>query len=122
MPALEELPSPTWTMARLRRHFGNIPGERVFLRPRSGTAPEKDLLDVNEHGGLCELVDGCLVEKAMGAPESLFAAVLIYYFQVYLAEHPLGIVLGADGMLRLKPGLIRVPDVSVLLWATIGAD
>jgi len=122
MPALEESPSPTWTIARLRRHFGNIAAERLILRPRPGTAREEDLLKLNKHEGLCELVDGCLVEKAMGFQESLLSIVLGHYFQLYLAKNPLGLVVGPDAMLRLRPGLVRAPDISFFLWETLGGD
>ncbi len=107
-------------MARLRKHFGMIPPERFLLHPRPGTATEEDLIWVNEHGHrLCELVDGVLVEKAMGARESLLAGVMLQLINNFLDVHPLGIALGADGALRLMPGLIRVPDVSFLSWGRL---
>jgi len=34
----------------------------------------------------------------------------------FVVEHDLGIVAGADGMLRLAPGLVWIPDVSFVAW------
>jgi Uma2 family endonuclease len=34
----------------------------------------------------------------------------------YLERQKLGIVLGEAGMLRLSPGLVRIPDVSFIGW------
>lgn len=120
MATVSELPSPTWTVAKLRKHLGMIPAERIVLNPRPGTATEKDLVFMNDHGNrLCELVDGVLVEKAMGAKESLLAGLILTYINNFLEGHDLGIALGADGTLRLMPGLIRAPDVSFLSWARL---
>jgi len=70
----------------------------------------------DKEGILCELVDGVLVEKTMGSYESALAVLVIRLIGRYLDEHDLGIVLGADGMLRLQPKRIRIPDVSFLRW------
>jgi Uma2 family endonuclease len=56
------------------------------------------------------------VEKAMGYYESYLAATLIRLLGNFVVEHDLGIVAGADGMMRLAPGLVRIPDVSLVLW------
>src|SRR5262249_17477079 len=68
---------------------------------------------------LCELVDGVLVEKAMGAKESVLAIELIAYIKYYLRERDLGVVIGADGFLRLVTGLVRAPDVSFVSWGRL---
>jgi Uma2 family endonuclease len=65
---------------------------------------------------LCELVDGVLIEKDMASFESYVAMLLGHFLISFLDEHDLGIVLGSDGMLRLAPGLIRIPDVSFISW------
>jgi Uma2 family endonuclease len=125
MATVQELPAPTWSLDRLRRHFGGIPAHRIFRYPRPGTATEKDLLIANEGDKVrrtCELVDGCLLEKAMGAREALLAGMIIYYLHLYLRKFPRGVVLGADGTLRLLPGLVRAPDVCFISWDRIGAD
>jgi Uma2 family endonuclease len=56
------------------------------------------------------------VEKTMGFKESRLALILGYILESYLEHHDLGIVLGADGMLRLNPTLVRIPDISFISW------
>jgi Uma2 family endonuclease len=56
------------------------------------------------------------VEKAMGYYESRLAVVLIGFLEAYLVEHDLGIVLGADGLVRMEPGQVRLPDVCFFAW------
>ncbi|MCH8244057.1 MAG: Uma2 family endonuclease [Planctomycetes bacterium] len=105
------------TVADLLHHLGDVPAERIRLRPHPGTATEADVVRINERKqGLVELVDGVLVEKAMGFYESHLAMALGYLLQDFLKEHDLGIVVGADGMMRLAPGLVRLPDVAFLSW------
>ena len=65
---------------------------------------------------LCELVDGTLVEKAIGFDESRLAIELSYLVKSYLAQNDLGICVGADGMMRIAPGLVRIPDLSFITW------
>lgn len=100
--------------------LGGIPPERVRLRPPLGTATEKHVVHVHDHENrLCELVDGVLVEKAMGSIESLLALALARELGNFIEEADMGVVLGADAMLRLAPGLVRMPDVSFLSWDKI---
>lgn len=65
---------------------------------------------------LCELVDGLLVEKTMGFRESCLAAEIARLLGNFVRQADLGMVLGADGMARLAPGLVRIPDVSFIPW------
>jgi Uma2 family endonuclease len=65
---------------------------------------------------LCELVDGVLVEKSVGLQESYLAVLIARLIGAFVDEHNLGLVLGADGMAKLAPGLIRIPDVSFISW------
>ncbi len=106
------------TVADLLKSLGEIPAERVRWNPLPGTATERDLLRTNERkeGAICELVDGTLVEKTMGSGESELAIVIASAILMFVRNRKLGIVLGADGTLRLKPGLVRVPDVSFISW------
>jgi Uma2 family endonuclease len=120
MNLIPSLPSPSWTLARLRRHFDMIPAERIVLDPAPGTATENDVTYMDDHcNRLCELVDGVLLEKTMGYKEALLAGLLIQYINNYLDHHPLGIALSPDGVLRLVPGLVRAPDVSFIAWERI---
>jgi Uma2 family endonuclease len=65
---------------------------------------------------LYELVDGILVEKAMGFRESYLAGVLITLLSNFVGPRHLGIVLTPDGMMRLAAGLVRIPDVAFISW------
>lgn len=99
----------------LLTRLGDIPPERVRLYPFPGTATEQDLLRVLDHENVpCELIDGVLVEKPMGAKESYLAIELGFWIRLYLQSHPLGVVLGADATLRIMPHLIRLPDLSFI--------
>jgi Uma2 family endonuclease len=105
------------TLADLRRRLGGIPLERIWFRPAPGTATEKDvILAEKRENRLCELVDGTLVEKAVGFEESRLAAELIHLVKSYLDQNDLGICVGADGMMRIAPGLVRIPDLSFVTW------
>jgi Uma2 family endonuclease len=105
------------TVSDLLHQLGDTPPERVRLQPPSGTATEADVVAVHDREQrLCELVDGVLVEKTMGYYESYIAATLIRLLGNYVVEHALGIIAGADGMMRLASGLVRIPDVSCMSW------
>ncbi len=112
------------TVADLMHRRGDIPLERIIVRPPPGTATEKDVLKALEapRKRLCELVDGVLVEKPRGATESLLALYVGRKLDAYAEEHDLGVVLGADGPLRLRRGLVRLPDISFISWDQIGGD
>jgi Uma2 family endonuclease len=123
-PALlkSKAPAPTAfadvaTIGDLLKRLGDIPAHRVRLHPTPGTATEKDLLQIVERGtGLCELVEGTLVEKTVGYEESEIALLIATYLNLFVLERKLGIVTGADGTIRLFPGLVRIPDVAFASW------
>lgn len=120
-PALAE-PAATRpdTVADLLRRLGGVPAHRVRLVPTPGTATEDDLVTYNESAdrrSVCELVEGTLVEKPVGYEESEVAVLIIRAVANVVYPRKLGRVLGEGGMLRLFPGLIRVPDVSFLSYA-----
>ncbi len=67
------------TLEDMVQQLGDIPLKRIRTNPPPGTATEADLiasLDGSEKG-LCELIDGVLVEKAVGALEAYLAGVLV---------------------------------------------
>jgi Uma2 family endonuclease len=110
-------PAKLETFADLLEQLGDIPLHRIRLRPPPGMAKERDVIRMHDRENrLCELVDGVLVEKTMGARESLLAGLLLYYVWDFLHENDVGLALGADGTLRLMPGLVRIPDVCVITW------
>jgi Uma2 family endonuclease len=105
------------TIADLLEQLGDIPADRVRWQPTPGTATERDVVDVHDRENrLCELVDGTLVEKVMGFDESIFAVYLAGSLLNYLQTHDLGKIVGADGMMRLFPGLVRIPDTAFISW------
>lgn len=109
------------TVADLVRELGGIPLERIRFKPAPGLATEDDVIAALEapRKRICELVDGVLVEKPMGTREALWAGLIGHLLCKFLEIHDLGIVLGADGTLRLKLGLVRVPDVFFISWARL---
>lgn len=109
------------TLADLIDHLGGIPLNRIRLKPAPGTATEDDLVALLEapRKRICELVDGVLVEKAVGTKEGLLAGLIIHFLWDFLEEDDLGVVIGADGPLRLWLGLVRIPDVSYVSWDRI---
>jgi Uma2 family endonuclease len=105
------------TLADLLQRFGPIPAARIRSDPAPGTATEQDVIRLEaKDNRLFELVDGVLVEKAMGFYESYLAMRLGRFLLAFVEQHDLGIVAGAAGMLRLAPGLVRIPDVSFVAW------
>jgi len=113
-------PETTQTAADLIRQLGGIPLERIRIRPPIGTATEQDVIDIEAYENrFFELLDGVLVEKAMGFRESMLAAVIIRFLGNFVADRNLGLVTGSDGMMRLAPGLVRYPDVAFISWATL---
>lgn len=109
---------PTFdTVADLVERLDDIPLSRIRLRPVPGTATEQDVIHAESRfGRLCELVDGILVEKAVGHYESRVGGVVFHRIESFLEDHDLGIAYPADGMTRLLDGLIRLPDVSFYSW------
>jgi Uma2 family endonuclease len=123
MPKLLDPPTTIVSLRDLLDGLGGVAPDRVRFHPPPGTAKEKHVIEIHDRENrLCELVDGVLVEKVMGAKESLLAIELARSIGNYLEPVELGIVLGADGMLRLMPRLVRIPDVSFISWERIGSD
>lgn len=105
------------TVGDLLDRLGGIPARRVLLHPTPGTATEADLLkilDGNER--LCELVEGTLVEKAVGLEESMIAVLISAEILNFARRRRLGRISGGDGPYRLFGGLVRVPDVAFISY------
>ncbi|HKM51930.1 MAG TPA: Uma2 family endonuclease, partial [Isosphaeraceae bacterium] len=97
----------------VRAYLGGIPDYRIQLRPVPGEATEDDVLAVKaREGRSCELIDGILVEKDMATFESRVAFILGVYLELFIEGKHLGVILPGDGMLRLFPKQVRIPDVS----------
>lgn len=106
-----------WTLADLQQHLGDIPAGRIVLNPPPGHATEPDLLHLADRDRLCELEFGVLVAKTKGWYESLLASLINFEITLYLRSHDLGQVLGADGTLKILPGMVKIPDVSFISWS-----
>ncbi|MBI3273373.1 MAG: Uma2 family endonuclease [Planctomycetes bacterium] len=108
------------TLGDLLDRLGGIPAYRVRLQPYPGTATEADVLAIErQENRLCELVDAALVEKTRGYKESLLACAIAELLRAHVRVRRSGLVTGADGMLRLFPGLVRIPDVAFVSWDRI---
>lgn len=108
------------TVADLLKSLGGIPSDRVRLQPHPGTATVRDALRVlAREDRICELVDGVLVEKPMSGYESVLGGIFVQLIRNYLDEHRLGIVVGADGLLRILPRQIRSPDAAFISFDRI---
>ena len=106
-----------WTVADMLEHFGGIPLKRILIVPPPGTATVDDVEHIRSTTGrICELVDGTLVEKAVGYFESRLAAVLIHFIERFLDTARLGMVLAPDGTLNILLGVVRAADVSFISW------
>ena len=109
---MQAVTSRATNLGELLKQLGGIPLERVRMRPPPGTATERDVLEVDAHENrFCELVDGVLVEKGMGYWESVVAYAIGRILSEFVDAHDLGVVSGEGGMLKLAPGLVRIPDV-----------
>lgn len=111
------------TVADLLRRLGDVPPERVRLEPTPGTATEADAIRLGQKDDtLYELVDGTLVEKAMGVGESKLGLWLAHRLQSYLDEHDVGELIGPDGLQRILPKVVRAPDLTFCLWANTTSE
>ena len=108
-------PKLEWNVGDISRRFGPIPRGRTRQDVQLGHATEDDIVAIRDREKrLYELVDGILVEKAMEWNESRLVADVLTSLNNFVKPRRLGIVIGDDGMYRLNPGLVRLPDVSYL--------
>ncbi|MDV6032702.1 MAG: Uma2 family endonuclease [Phycisphaera sp. RhM] len=95
--------------------LGGIAADRLHSGIAEPAGPD-ELLEAHRQGNLCELVDGYLVERAMGYRESLLAMMIGRFMIEFVSAAKLGVVSGPDGFFRLSPSLIRGPDVAFTSW------
>jgi Uma2 family endonuclease len=103
------------TLSDVLSRLGDIPQDRICWDPRPGTATTADAIRAE----CCELIDGVLVEKAMGYPETRIAHVLATYFELWAAYTHVGFVIGDGAMTRLQTGNTRTPDVYLVRWERV---
>jgi len=105
------------SLGDLLRRLGDVSPDRVRLEPLPGTATEADVLRIEvQEDRLCELVEGVLVEKGVSYRESVLGLALAAFLRAFVIPRNLGIVSGESGMIRLFPGLVRIPDVAFVAW------
>jgi Uma2 family endonuclease len=108
------------TLADILRQLGGISPKRIRFRPAPGTATEEDVVKIRDRERrLFELVDGVLVEKVMGYWESVLTIELAGLLRDFVKPRKLGTLAGEAGMLRLSPGLVRIPDLSFISRARL---
>jgi Uma2 family endonuclease len=112
------------TIAELLDRLGGVPAHRVLLRPTPGAATEQDVSAalVEPRKRICELIDGVLVEKAVGDRESLLAGYLSRRMGEVVDIDDLGVLLGEAGFFRLGGKQLRAPDVSFIPWSAFASD
>src|SRR5260370_41459336 len=108
------------TLADVVRRLGAIPLDRILMRPYPGSATEEDVIECEARTGrLCELVDGILVEKAVGYYEDRLGVVLVFFLEQFVGENGSGIVLGPAGMIRTEDVQVRMPRLTYFSWAPL---
>ena len=108
----------------LLRNLGGIPANRVRLDPAPGTATVRDLIRLwKSEGRMCELVDKTLVAKPMAFDESNIAGLILTWLNNYLADHPLGMAVGEQGMNGFAdPAVIAVCSGEGRILVTLDTD
>jgi Uma2 family endonuclease len=105
------------TIRDLVEQLGDIPLDRIRMNPPPGQATEDDVIAfARREKCYCVPVDGVLVEKTVGLQESLSAIALAGFLKAFVIPRNLGVISGADGMIRLSPGLVRGPDLAFASW------
>ncbi|MFH5806339.1 Uma2 family endonuclease [Alienimonas sp. DA493] len=131
MPAILDAPplrpdataAPAVTVADILEQFGDVPLYRIVMDPAPGTATEADIDRVKrETGRLCELIDGTLIEKAVGAESDLMGSKLIALLLPFVEARGLGWVLGGQGFLRLSGSRLRSADVAFVRYEQVEGD
>ena len=110
-------PQKIETLADIIHRLGDVPLDRILFCPFPGSATDQDAIECEAKTGLlCELVDGVLVEKAVGYYEDRLGTLLIHFLEMFIGEIGPGFVLGAAGMIRTDAVQMRMPDVAYFSW------
>lgn len=111
----ERLVGLQFNVAELVADLGDIPLKRIRMTPTPGTATIGDVTANNDSAlrtATVELVDGTLVEKPVGMPESEAAMVVGGYLGEWNRKAKLGFFTGEAGVVQLFKDTARAPDVS----------
>lgn len=108
------------TIADVQERVGHVPPARILTYPAPGTATAQDLLDSSITGGRgVELVDGILLEKAMGARADYIGAWIIILIGEFVRANNLGALFNAQCPVRFKLDLVRMPDITFVRWDSV---
>ena len=110
------------TAAAWHESLGGVPLERIRFDPPPGSATIEQALGITERERSVELVNGTLVEKAMGAWESNVAMRLSHALMSFADEHRLGVIFGPDATLRMLGGNMRMPVASFVARDRVPTD
>ncbi len=61
-----------------------------------------------------ELIDGVLIEKMPSFTPSQIAMEIVFFFKLYLHEHPIGYITGPDGGYLINDEDVLIPDVGYI--------
>ena len=126
MPRLPDpapVPAGIRTLADFLHWVGDVPADRVLLRPAPGMGNASDVLRLErQENRLCELICGVAVEKRLGYKEMSVAAVLLGALQEHVEAKQLGVVTGPEGFYRLSEHLVRIPSVAFCVEGTFRGD
>ena len=105
------------TAADLLHHLGDVPAGRVRLsrfpaRPPSTMSSPCTIAKT----GSASWLTACSWRKSWGLTNQFVRYCWRHRLVEYLKAHDLGKVVGADGMMRLFPGRVRIPDVAFISW------
>ena len=105
------------TLRVLLDNVGDIPLSRIRTLSENGEEPLEAIVNLEaKEDRLYELINGVLVEKVMGFLEGQIATFIASYLTIYVEKNDLGIVAGADGLMQIRTGQVRIPDVSYVSW------
>lgn len=108
------------TFDALHERLGRVPLNRIRMKPAPGTATEADLARAPKP--ICELIDGVLVEKAMGNRESLLGIYVSRLIGNHVDAADLGVVLGEAGYIRVGEEQLRAPDATFIPWSALPGE
>jgi hypothetical protein len=113
MPDPAPAPPGVRTLAEFLHWLGDVPAERIMIRPGAGHANVNDVLRIErQENRLCELVCGVLVERPLGYKEAAVAAALLNALEQHVTPKRLGVVTGPEGSYRLGDYTVRLPAVA----------
>jgi len=122
VPEPAQLAPDVRTLPQFLHWLGDIPADRILMRPPPGMATANDVLRVARQGLLCECVAGTLIEKRIGYREASITGAVLAELEPHVAEKGIGVVTGAEGAYRLTNHLVRTPAAAFCASDTFPGD